>query len=141
MSEAENLAVMRHYYDEIVNRGNLAVADTIFTPDYVSHHNDPAHLPPGPAGVKAFVAATRGGFPDLRITVDQIFAEGDQVASMWTMQGTQTGEWFGTPPTGKRARWVGVVITRFADGKIAEDWYNFDQLSLLMQLGIIPAQA
>jgi predicted ester cyclase len=140
MSEAQNLAVMQRYYDEVVNHGNLVVADEIFTSDYVSHHNDPAHLPPGPAGVKAFVAATRGGFPDLRITVDQIFAEGDQVASMWTMQGTQTGEWFGTPATGKRAQWVGVVITRFAGGKIAEDWYNFDQLSLLMQLGIIPAQ-
>ena len=140
MSETQNIVVMRRYYEEIVNQGNLALADEIFTSDYVSHHNDPAHLPPGPPGVKAFVAATRAGFPDLRLTVDQLFAEGDQVASMWIMQGTQTGEWFGTPPTGKQAQWAGVVITRFAGGKIAEDWYNFDQLSLLMQLGIIPAQ-
>ena len=140
MSETQNLAVMQRYYEEVVNQGNLAVADEIFTSDYISHHNDPAHLPPGPPGVKAFVGITRVGFPDLRLTVDQIFAEGDQVASMWTMQGTQTGEWFGTPPTGKQARWSGVVITRFAGGKISEDWYNFDQLSLLMQLGIIPAQ-
>jgi predicted ester cyclase len=57
---------------------------------------------------------------------------------MWTMEGTHTGEWFGTPATGKHAKWSGVVITRFADGKIAEDWYNFDQISLLQQLGIIP---
>jgi len=140
MSEAQNIAVMRRYYEEIVNQGNLALADEIFTPDYVSHHNDPAHLPPGPPGVQAFVAITRTGFPDLRLTVDQIFAEGDQVASMWTMAGTHTGEWFGMPATGKQARWSGVVVTRFDGSKIAEDWYNFDQLSLLMQLGIIPAQ-
>ena len=79
-----------------------------------------------------------GGFPDLRLTVDQAFSDGDQVASMWTMEGTHTGEWFGTPSTGKHARWSGVVITGFANGKIAEDWYNFGQISLLQQLGIIP---
>ncbi len=140
MSEAENLAILRRYYEESVNQGNLDLVDELFTADYVSHHNDPAHLPPGPEGVKAFVAATRAGFPDLGITVDDIFAEGDRVASRWTMRGTNTGQWFGNPPTGKSAAWVGVVITRFEGGKIAEDWYNFDQLSLLQQLGIIPSQ-
>lgn len=139
MSEAENLALLNRYYEELVNQGNLDVVDEIIAEDYVSHHNDPANLPHGPEGVKAFISITRTGFPDLRITVSQIFAEGDQVASMWTMEGTQTGEWFGAPPSGKRAKWDGIVVSRIANGKIAEDWYNFDQISLLMQLGIIPS--
>lgn len=138
VADIDNLAVLRRYYDEVVNQGNLATVDEVIADDYVSHHNDPAHLPPGPAGVKAFVTMTRQGFPDLKLTVDQAFGAGDQVASMWTMEGTHTGEWFGAPATGKHAKWSGVVITRFADGKIAEDWYNFDQISLLQQLGIIP---
>ena len=139
MSVSENLAILRRYYEEVVNQGNLDVVDEVIAAGYVSHHNDPAHLPPGPAGVKAFVSITRTGFPDLHLGVDQIFAEGDQAASMWTMEGTHTGEWFGTPATGKHARWSGIVITRFDGGKIAEDWYNFDQVALLQQLGIIPS--
>jgi steroid delta-isomerase-like uncharacterized protein len=138
MAVTDNIAVLHRYYQEVLNEGNLATVDAVFTDGYVSHHNDPAHLPAGPAGVKAFVTMTRQGFPDLKLTVDQAFGDGDQVASMWTMDGTHTGEWFGTPATGKHARWSGVVITRFEDGKIAEDWYNFDQISLLQQLGIIP---
>lgn len=137
---SDNLAVLRRYYDEVVNQGNLATVDEVIAVDYVTHHNDPANLPPGPAGVKTFVTATRQGFPDLKLTVDQVFGAGDQVASMWTMEGTNTGEWFGNPASGKHVRWTAISITRFADGKIAEDWYNFDQISLLQQLGIIPAQ-
>ena len=59
---------------------------TVFTADYVSHHNDPAHLPAGPEGVKAFITMTRQGFPDLKLTVDDIFGDGDLVASRgrWT---------------------------------------------------------
>ncbi|MFN8621794.1 MAG: ester cyclase [Chloroflexota bacterium] len=136
---SQNEQLLRRYYDDIVNKGDLSAVDEIVADDYVSHHNDPAHLPPGPAGVKAFISMTRQGFPDIHITVDDLFEEGDLIASRWTMEGTQTGDWFGAPPSGKRAKWWGVVITRFADGKIAEDWYNFDQVSLLQQLGIIPA--
>ena len=139
MSEEQNIAIMRRYYDEIVNQNNLAVAEEIFTSEYTSHFNESTNLPPGPPGVKAFISANRQGFPDLQVTVDQIFAEGDQVASRWTLQGTHTGEWFGIPATGKQAKWTGVVITRFADGKIAEDWYSYDQLGLLVQLGIVSA--
>ena len=66
MGETENLDVLRRYYEEVVNQGNLDAVDEVIAEGYVSHHNDPAHLPPGPAGVKAFVSQTRQGFPDLR---------------------------------------------------------------------------
>ncbi len=49
---ADNIALLRRYYDEVLNRGNLDAVDGIFAPEYVSHHDDPAHLPPGPAGVR-----------------------------------------------------------------------------------------
>ncbi len=135
-----NEAVLQRYYEEVVNGGNLAAVDEIFAPDYHSHHNDPVALPPGPEGVKGFLAATREGFPDVSLTVDDMFAEGDRVASRWTLRGTNTGSFFGNPPTGKAAEWAGVVISRVVDGRIAEEWYNFDQLRLLQQLGVIPTQ-
>lgn len=139
MSDA-NLSLLHRYYDEVVNAGNLAAVDEVFAPDYHSHHNDPVALPKGPDGVKAFLTGVREGFPDITLTVDDMFAEGDFAASRWTLRGTNTGPFFGNPPSGKKAEWAGVVITRFADGRIAEEWYNFDQLRLLQQLGVIPTQ-
>ena len=139
MAEAENMALLQRYYDEIFNKRNLDVAAEVFADDYVSHHNDPVGLPPGPEGVRQFVTATVEGFPDITITVEDLFAEGDMAATRWMLAGTNTGPFFGNPATGKPAGWEGVAITRFANGKIAEDWYNFDQMSLLMQLGIIPS--
>ena len=50
MADTDNIAVLRRYYDDVVNKGNLAAVDEVIAADYVSHHNDPAHLPPGPAG-------------------------------------------------------------------------------------------
>lgn len=137
----KNLALVQRYYQEIVDQGKLDVADELFTPSFVSHHNDPVGLPPGPAGVKAFVAQTRAGFSDFRLRVEDIFAEDDLVAARWTMAGTHDGAFFGLQPTGKKVAWEGVAISRVVDGKIVEDWFNFDQLSLLMQLGAIPAPA
>jgi len=138
--DSDNQAVVRRYYDEVVGNGDYAVVDDIFTADYHSHHNDPIGLPPGPEGVKQFIGGTRAGFPDLQITVDDVFGDGDMVASRWTLKGTHTEEWFGTPATGRPAEWAGVVLSRFEDGKIAEEWFNFDQLRLLQQLGIIPSE-
>jgi steroid delta-isomerase-like uncharacterized protein len=140
VTDTENLAVLRRYYDEVVNKGDYSIIGELFTADYHSHHNDPIGLPPGPAGVEQFIGGTRAGFPDLELTLDDIFGEGDLAASRWTLKGTHTEEWFGTPATGKSAEWSGIVLSRFEDGKIAEEWFNFDQLRLLQQLGIIPSE-
>ena len=118
MADTDNLAVMRRYYDEVVNKGDYAGTCLPF----------------------GMSRNTRAGFPDLVLTLDDIFGEDDLVASRWTLRGTHTEEWFGTPATGKSADWAGVVLSRFEDGKIAEEWFNFDQLRLLQQLGIIPSE-
>jgi len=139
VADTDKQAVMRRYYDEVVNKGDFSVVDELFSADYHSHHNDPIGLPPGPEGVKQFIGGTRAGFPDLELTLDDLFGADDLVASRWTLRGTHTEEWFGTPATGKWAEWSGITLSRFEDGKIAEEWFNFDQLRLLQQLGIIPS--
>jgi steroid delta-isomerase-like uncharacterized protein len=139
VADTDNVALMRRYYEEVVNQGDFSVVDELFSADYHSHHNDPIGLPPGPEGVKQFIGGTRAGFPDLQLTLDDIFGEGDLVASRWTLRGTHTEEWFGTPATNKSAEWAGIQLSRFEDGKIAEEWFNFDQLRLLQELEIIPS--
>ncbi len=135
MSIEDNKALVRHFYEEVWNRGNLAVADEIFAEDYVRHDLRPGNASPGPAGQKKIAADFRAAFPDLRMTVDLIVAESDMVVARWTTEGTHTGQWGDVPPTGKYARFSGVNIFRIARGKVVELWNHRDDLGVMQQLG------
>ncbi len=139
MTTEENKAISRRVGEETSNGGDLDLADELYAPDYVLH--DPS-LPEdlhGPEGLKRYVAMTRAAFPDARVTVEDQVAEGDKVVDRWTARGTHTGEFMGIPPTGRRIEVSGVTISRFAGGKIAEDWYQGDDLGMMRQLGVIPS--
>jgi predicted ester cyclase len=77
--------------------------------------------------------------PDFQVTVEEMIAEGDKVASRWTASGTHEDELVGIPPTGKEATWTGMTIYRFAEGRIVEAWWSRDMLGLLIQLGVVPS--
>jgi steroid delta-isomerase-like uncharacterized protein len=87
---------------------------------------------------KRYVSDALSAFPDAQVTVEDMIAEGDKVVTRYTIRGTHQGETeeFG-PPTGKRMEITGITIERFADGKIVEDWTNFDALGLMRQLGLM----
>jgi steroid delta-isomerase-like uncharacterized protein len=78
-------------------------------------------------------------FPDLRVNVEDVIAEGDKVVSRNSVTGTQQGEYMGIPPTGKSVTYNEIFIARFVDGRIAETWGVVDVLSQMRQLGVIPA--
>jgi predicted ester cyclase len=82
---------------------------------------------------------SRGAFPDARVTVEDQIAEGDKVVDRWTATGTPTGDLMSVPPTGRRIEVSGITISRFAGGKIVEDWYQGDDLGMMQQLGVIPS--
>ena len=139
MSAEENKAVSRRVAEEVFNGHNVDLADELYAPDYVLH--DPS-LPEdlhGPEGIKRYVAMTLGAFPDIRVAVEDQVAEGDKVVSRWTATGTHTGDLMGIPPTGRRVEISGVTINRFSGGKIAEDWYQSDDLGMMQQLGVVPS--
>jgi predicted ester cyclase len=77
-------------------------------------------------------------FPDLRLTVEDIFCEGDMVAARVAFRGTHRGEFQGIPPTGKEVAFSSIEIDRMVDGKVAEHWFEMDLLGLMGQLGAIP---
>ena len=83
----------------------------------------------------------RSAFPDLRFTIEDMIAEGDKVATCWRAAGTHQGELMGIAPTGKRVEVIGMIVSRFAGGKIVEDLEVMDTLGLLQQLGAIPEAA
>ena len=122
-------------------RGNLDVIDEHVAADYIGH--DPSRPEPqrGPAGFKEFVQSSRDAFPNAQVTVDEQLAEGDLVATRWTGRGIHEGELMGIQPTGREVTVTGITISRLRDGKIVEDWLNWDTLGMLVQLGAVPAPA
>ena len=133
MSTEENKALVRRWFEEVVNKGNLDVLDEICAPTYVE-----AGDVVGPEGPKQYFTEIRTASPDFHITVEDMIAEGDKVAVRWTFRGTHKGEYMGIAPTGKQVTVTGITIWCIADGKFVESWENKDDLGLMQQLGVIP---
>jgi len=136
MSTEENKVNERRLVEEGWNQGNTAVFDELFAADYLGH--DPSGPMHGPEGFKQFYATYRTAFPDTHLTIEDQIAEGNTVASRWTATGTHQGPLMGIPPSGKRVRVTGITISRYASGKIAEEWFSYDTLGMLQHLGVIP---
>jgi steroid delta-isomerase-like uncharacterized protein len=132
------LHIQRRLFAEFFSQGKLEVADETFAPDHVYYNPDTPEGIRGPEGMKQFVVGTfRGAFPDLQGTVEDQIAEGDKVVIRWTARGTHQGELQGIPPTGKGVKVAGMVISRSAEGKLAESWEVFDTLGMMRQLGLV----
>ena len=126
MSEAEeNKALVRCYFEEVLSKGNVDAVDEFMAPNYVDH-SIPSGLPPGTEGLKQATITYRTAFPDLKATLDDIFAEGDRVAYRWSVSGTHLGEWLGIPPTGNHVTATGITHFRIAGGKVVEAWTSTD---------------
>lgn len=138
---AENKAVVRRLFEEVWEKGNLAVADEIFAADYVHHDPSTPDFGRGPEGEKKRATLYRTAFPDLRLTIDDMIAEGDTVVTRWTARGTHKGELRGIAPTGKPVTVTGISVARFSGGKAAEQWVNWDALGMFAQLGVQLAAA
>ena len=137
MSTEQNKDLVRRFYEEVWNKGNLTVADELMATDVVDHTAAPG-LPPGLEGHKQLVIMFRTPFPDLDSTIEDQVAEGDTVVSRLIVRGTHKGEFFGVPPTGKQFTITSIDLDRIANGKIVEHWSIADQLGLMQQLGVIP---
>ncbi len=142
MSAEENKAVVRREMEEIFNQGgNLDAVEEIYAPEYVGHEPTFGDIR-GVEAVKQFAATYRQAFPDLQTTIEDQVAEGDKVVTRFTSRGTHQGETedFG-PPTGTRIEVTGITIEQFSEGKIVEDWTNWDALGLMQQLGLMDQPA
>ena len=116
MSLEQMKTFIRNHFEEFVNRQNLDIADINFASDFVDHGSDvPPGTPPGPAGAKAYVGSALKKVPDLRVTIEDIVAEGDKVVVRNTWRGTDSS-------SGKKFQFGGIVIWKLSNGKIVERW-------------------
>jgi steroid delta-isomerase-like uncharacterized protein len=139
VSPEENKAIVLDYLEEFWNKGNEAKAEEVLAADVLFQDlAEREDLPPGIEGVKQVRREFRAGFPDFRMELQDIIAEGDTVSMRWTVTGTHLGEFNGVPATGRKGIITGMNFVRMKDGRIVEGWQQLDVMSLLEQLGILP---
>lgn len=126
---------------ELWNTGKAEVANKLYSSD--AERSDPTQPEParGAQQIAAFVAEVRAGFPDFKLEIKQGIAEGDRLATEWTVTGTHRSEWQGIPPTGRRVEITGMTLDRIKNGQVIEERVYFDRLALLEQLGVAPSAA
>lgn len=135
--EETNKKIIRRTMDEIWSKGNLSLIPELFTSDYTSH-NSSGKTVLGHDGFRKMVESARIGYPDLYCAIDQLVAEGDNIVCLYTLTGTNKGEYLGVAPTGKRVNILALFLTIMRDGKSAETWALNDSLASFQQLGIAP---
>jgi steroid delta-isomerase-like uncharacterized protein len=133
----QNKALVRRFVEEVQNRHNLAALDELLSPDFVDHSGNTS--PPDLDGTKAFFAMMFAAFPDMRFEIRLQLAEGDKVMTYKTFHCTHQGPFMGIPAAGKEVAFDSIDILTITDGKITEHWAVGDMLSLMQQLGVVPA--
>ncbi len=133
----DHAETMRRTY-ELINDGDIDGFGELLADGFVEHEELPG-LAPTKEGVQDFFRSYRAAFPDLRMEVADIIAEGDKAVARVIATGTQTGEFMGMPPSGKRIEVPLIDIMQFDDtGSVSEHWGVMDSLSMMQQLGVIP---
>ena len=131
-STQKNRILAQRVFDEILNKGKYEIFDEMYAKDFVKHvDRNERSLTQEIQDAKAMRMASS----DLVMTVDQMIADGDRVAILYTGRGTHTGPFNSLPATGKKYSVTGTTVFRFANDKIAEEWTSYNMLDILQQLG------
>ena len=137
MTTDDNKALVQRFFEEVINQRNLAALNQLVDPTGVNH-TVPAGMPQEP---NPFLAQYLGAFPDGKVTVEDLLADGDKVVARVSYRGTHQGAFRGIPPTGKPITVMGINIFRIANGKLVEHWGLADRLAVLQQVGVVPPLA
>ena len=141
MSEKENIAIVRRFFEEVCNSKKLDAADELFSSNHKLTDPSLPDVKKGPIGQKELVSIYQTAFPDAIWEVHEMIPAGNKVITRWTGRGTHKNELPGNPPippTGKEVNVAGIWIHELKDGKIVESWSVWDTLGMLKQLGVIP---
>ena len=136
----QNKQTVTAFIDALFTRGDLSAVDVYLAEDFVNH-DPPVGVGPDREGMRAAGALFRRGFPDWHSDLGLLIGEGDLVVEEFTASGTQRGEVMGVVGDGRTVVLKGINIFRVRDGRIVERWGRLDDLGLLRQLGLVPAQA
>lgn len=137
MSTETNKAIVRRYVEQVVCEGHDDLVEEFMAEGIELHGTG---LAPGLAAMEKWVVMLAEAFPDRQVSIDDVVAEGDKVVVRTTLNGTHQGEMQGIPATGNPVSQPSISIFRMSNGKIVEGWFAADNLSMMQQLGVLPAQ-
>ena len=137
---SDGSGIMQRFYQEVLVGGNVALVDELIADDFVDHEEPFPGQPPGKEGVVFYINAIRSAFPDLKVkTSEPALADGNLEALHGVLTGSHQGDFVGIAPTGRNVEFAGIDIIRVQDGKVAEHWGVTDTLTLMQQIGAVPA--
>jgi predicted ester cyclase len=110
---------------EAINNQDMDTIDELFVPEIAKP-------------TRRSFTAFRSAFPDWRMEVVQLVAEGDTVVGRFRCSGTNEGEFNGVPPTGRRMEVDEVYFLRVEGRRFVYFWSLEDDLSRMRQLGLLP---
>lgn len=104
----------------------------------VIHHGFSSRIRPGVSGLRDHHTAVLGAFPDVRLDVSDVIADGEKAAYRFVFSGTHKGKYLNFPATGKFVTASGMHMYLFQNGEVVEVWQVFDTFGFLSQIGAIP---
>jgi steroid delta-isomerase-like uncharacterized protein len=132
---ADNAALARRWFEEVWNQNRQQTIHELGSPDVILHGLGEDGRPRvGLDHFKDFFRLFRESLSDIRVTVHDVIAQGDQTATRLTLEGIHAGHGFGIPSTGRAVKITGIVWVRWQDGKVAEGWNEFDAAGLMKQI-------
>jgi steroid delta-isomerase-like uncharacterized protein len=134
----ENSQLIRRWFDQVWNQGRADVIDQMSHPQTKGYGQAEHGRQIDMDEFKKLWSGLRSAFPDIHVTIHDTIEQGEKVAARWTATMTHKGEFLGFAPTGRTATITGISLQRWENGKIMEGWDNWDQLGLLVQLGVVP---
>ena len=138
MSE-ENKELVRRWFEEVWNKGRADAIEEMFDVNGIAHglSDDPSQPIKGPTDFKPFYTTFREAFPNLKIVIEDMVAEGDKVAARCSVHGKHEGDFMGKAATQSPVDITGIAIVRIENGKIVEAWNNFDFMTMYKQCGLL----
>ena len=124
---------------DAINDRNWDALDDLIAPDYKRYCQATPDVEVNSIDdFKLFLTQDAATFPDSRISIDRVVAEGDLLGFYCTYVGTQEGQMGPYPPSHKQMTLEFAGVHRFENGVIAETWLTWDNLAALIQLGHYP---
>jgi predicted ester cyclase/ketosteroid isomerase-like protein len=134
----EHRALFSRWFEELWNKKNYAITQELVASEFTAHGAGGQDIKQGPDGVAGMVKIWHQAFPDGHMTMDDIITEGEMSTIRMTFRGTQTGEFYGVPPSNKPVEVTSIGIDRVVKGKITEGWGELNMLGMMQQMGAIP---
>jgi steroid delta-isomerase-like uncharacterized protein len=137
-----NVELTRRWFEEVWNQKKTATIHELMDAHCISHNtSDTGDVLRGPAAFCELQKKLLDAFPDMRITVEEAFGTGDLVAVRWSATMHHKGEGLGMPPTGAAIQITGMSMARIRNGKIVENWDEWDKLAMFQKIEAAQAKA